>query len=137
MTLLLTRNDLETLLDPADCLAALREAFRTAGASPVPGQRVVTGLPFPGTAAALLPGLLPGVEAYTAKVNAKFPGARPALRGVVCLFAGWSACSAGWTAPSSPCSTPPPSPPGAPDWPPPSAPTCRPPPARPQARRSG
>ncbi|MFC9302805.1 ornithine cyclodeaminase family protein [Streptomyces albidoflavus] len=88
MTLLLTRNDLETLLDPADCLAALREAFRTAGASPVPGQRVVTGLPFPGTAAALLPGLLPGVEAYTVKVNAKFPGARPALRGVVCLFSG-------------------------------------------------
>ncbi|NEC97951.1 hypothetical protein G3I57_21965 [Streptomyces albidoflavus] len=88
MTLLLTRNDLETLLDPADCLAALREAFRTAGASPVPGQRVVTELPFPGTATALLPGLLPGVEAYTVKVNAKFPGARPALRGVVCLFSG-------------------------------------------------
>ncbi|MGA5006204.1 ornithine cyclodeaminase family protein [Streptomyces koyangensis] len=88
MTLLLTRNDLETLLDPADCLSALREAFRTAGVSPVPGQRVVTGLPFPGTATALLPGLLPGVEAYTVKVNAKFPGARPALRGVVCLFGG-------------------------------------------------
>ncbi|MGW2265741.1 ornithine cyclodeaminase family protein [Streptomyces koyangensis] len=88
MTLLLTRNDLETLLDPANCLAALREAFRTAGVSPVPGQRVVTGLPFPGTATALLPGLLPGVEAYTVKVNAKFPGARPALRGVVCLFGG-------------------------------------------------
>ncbi|MFB8419884.1 ornithine cyclodeaminase family protein [Streptomyces albidoflavus] len=88
MTLLLTRNDLETLLDPADCLAALRDAFRTVGVSPVPGQRVVTGLPFPGTATALLPGLLPGVEAYTVKVNAKFPGARPALRGVVCLFGG-------------------------------------------------
>ncbi|MFI8905460.1 ornithine cyclodeaminase family protein [Streptomyces albidoflavus] len=88
MTLLLTRNDLETLLDPADCLAALCEAFRTAGAASVPGQRVVTGLPFPGTATALLPGLLPGVEAYTVKVNAKFPGARPALRGVVCLFGG-------------------------------------------------
>ncbi|AXQ54106.1 ornithine cyclodeaminase family protein [Streptomyces koyangensis] len=91
MTLLLTRNDLETLLDPADCLAALREAFRTADVSPVPGQRVVTGLPFPGTATALLPGLLPGVQAYTVKVNAKFPGARPArpaLRGVVCLFGG-------------------------------------------------
>ncbi|MFD8121313.1 ornithine cyclodeaminase family protein [Streptomyces albidoflavus] len=88
MTLLLTRNDLETLLDPADCLAALREAFRTAGASPVPGRRVVTGLPFPGTATALLPGLLPGVDAYTVKVNAKFPGATPALRGVVCLFSG-------------------------------------------------
>lgn len=88
MTLLLTRNDLKTLLDPADCLAALREAFRTAGASPVPGQRVLTGLPFAGTATALLPGLLPGIEAYTVKVNAKFPGARPALRGVVCLFSG-------------------------------------------------
>jgi ornithine cyclodeaminase len=45
-------------------------------------------LPFPGTATALVPGLLPGVEAYSVKVNAKFPGARPALRGVVCLHSG-------------------------------------------------
>lgn len=33
----------------------------------------------------LLPGLLPGIAAYTVKVNAKFPGATPAIRGVVCL----------------------------------------------------
>ncbi len=33
----------------------------------------------------LLPGLLPDVPAYTVKVNAKFPGATPALRGIVCL----------------------------------------------------
>ena len=32
-----------------------------------------------------MPGLLPGIPAYTVKVNAKFPGATPALRGVVCL----------------------------------------------------
>lgn len=47
-----------------------------------------TDLPFPGTATALLPGLLPGIAAYTVKVNAKFPAARPALRGVICLHSG-------------------------------------------------
>lgn len=54
----------------------------------IPGQRVRTDLPFPGTATALMPGLLPGIEAYTVKVNAKFPDARPALRGVLCLHSG-------------------------------------------------
>jgi ornithine cyclodeaminase len=88
MTRVLTRSDLESLLDPAACLAALRDGFRTAGAVSVPGQRVRTDLPFPGTATALIPGLLPGVDAYTVKVNAKFPGARPALRGVICLHSG-------------------------------------------------
>ncbi|MFI9046394.1 hypothetical protein [Streptomyces sp. NPDC053427] len=47
-----------------------------------------TDLPFPGTATALIPGVLPGVEAYTVKANATFPGSRPALRGVVCLHSG-------------------------------------------------
>ncbi|MEV0640744.1 NAD(P)-binding domain-containing protein [Streptomyces sp. NPDC050619] len=88
MTLLLTRGDLEAVLDPVDCLAALRDGFRAADAVPVAGQRVRTDLPFPGTATALIPGLLPGIEAYTVKVNAKFPGARPALRGVICLHSG-------------------------------------------------
>ncbi|MFI6208210.1 ornithine cyclodeaminase family protein [Streptomyces sp. NPDC051041] len=88
MTLVLTRSDLEAVLDPADCIAALREGFCRADAAPVTGQRVRTDLPFPGTATALIPGVLPGVEAYTVKVNAKFPGARPALRGVICLHSG-------------------------------------------------
>ncbi|MEV6174603.1 NAD(P)-binding domain-containing protein [Streptomyces sp. NPDC051954] len=88
MTLLLTRGDLEAVLEPEACLAVLREGFRAAADAPVPGQRVRTDLPFPGTATALLPGVLPGIEAYTVKVNAKFPGARPALRGVVCLHSG-------------------------------------------------
>ncbi|MGW0212476.1 ornithine cyclodeaminase family protein, partial [Streptomyces sp. NPDC003233] len=88
MTRVLTRSDLEAVLEPAACLAALRDGFHTAGATAVPGQRVRTDLPFPGTATALIPGLLPGVEAYTVKVNAKFPGARPALRGVICLHGG-------------------------------------------------
>lgn len=88
MTRVLTRSDLEAVLEPAACLAALRDGFRTADAVTVSGRRVRTDLPFPGTATALIPGLLPGVDAYTVKVNAKFPGARPALRGVICLHAG-------------------------------------------------
>ncbi|MGW1887858.1 ornithine cyclodeaminase family protein [Streptomyces sp. NPDC001970] len=87
MTRLLTRSDLQAVLEPVSCIAALRDGFRAA-LSPIAGQRIRTDLPFPGTATALIPGLLPGIEAYTVKVNAKFPGARPALRGVVCLHSG-------------------------------------------------
>ncbi|MEV5749355.1 ornithine cyclodeaminase family protein [Actinoallomurus sp. NPDC052308] len=84
VTVLLSRSDLESLLDPRECLDALRAGFQ---ASPgrVRPQRVRTDLPGPGTATALIPGLIDGVPAYTVKVNAKFPGATPALRGVVCL----------------------------------------------------
>ncbi|WP_327399891.1 ornithine cyclodeaminase family protein [Streptomyces sp. NBC_01288] len=89
MTRLLTRSALGTLLEPSACLAALRAGFLAVGAPvAIPGQRVRTDLPFPGTATALMPGLLPGIEAYTVKVNAKFPDARPALRGVLCLHSG-------------------------------------------------
>jgi len=96
VTLLLSRSDLETVLDPDACLDALRRGFAASAdaaglpaagspaAAPQP-QRVRTDLPGPGTATVLLPGLLPGVPAYTVKANAKFPAARPALRGVVCL----------------------------------------------------
>ncbi|MEU6306010.1 ornithine cyclodeaminase family protein [Streptomyces chartreusis] len=88
MTLVLTRGDLEAVLAPGACLEALREGFLRARDATVAGQRVRTDLPFPGTATALIPGVLPGIEAYTVKVNAKFPGARPALRGVICLHSG-------------------------------------------------
>jgi ornithine cyclodeaminase len=84
VTLLLNRTDLKELLDPGRCLDALRTGFR-APAADVRAQRIRTDLPGPGTATALIPGLLDGVPAYTVKVNAKFPGAEPALRGVVCL----------------------------------------------------
>ncbi|WP_329261766.1 ornithine cyclodeaminase family protein [Streptomyces sp. NBC_01478] len=89
MTRLLTRSHLGALWEPPACIAALRAGFLAVGAEvAIPGQRVRTDLPFPGTATALLPGLLPGIEAYTVKVNAKFPDARPALRGVLCLHSG-------------------------------------------------
>ena len=84
MTLLLNRTDLEGLLEPDACLEALRAGF-LAPASAVRPLRVRTDLPGSGTATALIPGLVDGVPAYTVKVNAKFPTASPALRGVVCL----------------------------------------------------
>lgn len=84
VTLLLSGSDLERLLDVPVCLSALQDGFRTG--SPVIGpQRIRTDLPGAGTATVLIPGLIKGVPAYTVKVNAKFPGSRPALRGVVCL----------------------------------------------------
>lgn len=76
------------MLEPEACIDALRDGFRHTEAVPIAGQRVRTDLPFPGTATALIPGLLPGIPAYTVKVNAKFPAARPALRGVICLHSG-------------------------------------------------
>ncbi len=88
MTLLLTRSDIEELLDLDDAVEALRGGFAATAApdaTTVPAQRVRTDLPGPGTATVLLPGLLPGIAAYTVKVNAKFPGSSPALRGIVCL----------------------------------------------------
>ncbi|TDB82385.1 ornithine cyclodeaminase family protein [Micromonospora sp. KC721] len=84
MTLLLSRSDLEKLLDVDACTEALEQGFRS-GSSPFAPQRVRTDLPGPGTATALIPGLVEGVPAYTVKINAKFPGSQPALRGVVCL----------------------------------------------------
>ncbi|UWE10800.1 ornithine cyclodeaminase family protein [Actinacidiphila bryophytorum] len=83
MTLLLSRSDLESVLDPGTCLDALRRGF-TAATGRSTARRVAVPLPG-GSATALLPGLVAGIPAYTVKVNAKFPDARPALRGVVCL----------------------------------------------------
>jgi alanine dehydrogenase len=84
MTLLLSRSDLEQVLDVGNCLQVLRQGFMTAPAVVAP-QRIRTDLPGPGTATVLLPGLVAGIPAYSVKVNAKFPRSRPALRGVICL----------------------------------------------------
>jgi ornithine cyclodeaminase len=83
MTLLLTRSDIERHLDLPAILTNLEAGFREP--PEIDGLRVRSDLPAPGTATALLPGLLPGIPAYTVKVNAKFPSATPALRGLVCL----------------------------------------------------
>jgi ornithine cyclodeaminase len=83
MTLLLTRSDVLGLLDVPAVLRTLRAGFTAT--MEIEPQRIRTELPGPGTATTLLPGTIPGIPAYTVKVNAKFPQASPALRGVVCL----------------------------------------------------
>lgn len=83
MTVLLSWSDVTTSLDIGTALDLLAKGFR-AEPSQAP-LRVRCELPGPGTATCLMPGLLAGVPAYTVKVNAKFPAAAPALRGVVCL----------------------------------------------------
>jgi len=84
MTLVLNRSQLTDLLDTGAVLDTLRSGF-AANPTGITAQRIRTDLPGPGTATALIPGLIDGIPAYTVKVNAKFPAARPALRGVVCL----------------------------------------------------
>jgi hypothetical protein len=81
--LLLSRSEITALLDVPSVLGILRRGFTEA--TKIQPLRIRTDPPGPGTATALLPGLIPGVPAYTVKVNAKFPDASPALRGLVCL----------------------------------------------------
>lgn len=85
MTRLLTRSDLLGVLDAEAALGALEDGFRRDDETVITGTRARTELPGPGTATALLPGVVSSIPAYTVKVNAKFPSSRPALRGVVCL----------------------------------------------------
>ena len=82
--MILSHTEISVAVDLVAVLDLLAEGFRMAGTDPTP-LRVRTDLPGPGTATCLMPGVLAGVPAYTVKVNAKFPGASPALRGVVCL----------------------------------------------------
>jgi ornithine cyclodeaminase/alanine dehydrogenase-like protein (mu-crystallin family) len=88
VTLLLNASTVNQLLADFDSVFAPFEAgFRQPDVPSIPGQKTRTELPGSGTATALLPGLLPGLPAYTVKVNAKFPAASPGLRGLVCLHA--------------------------------------------------
>ncbi|MFC7549741.1 ornithine cyclodeaminase family protein [Plantactinospora sp. GCM10030261] len=84
MTIVLSRSDISAAVRLDAALDLLAEGFRAADTDPAP-LRARTDLPGPGTATCLMPGLLADTPAYTVKVNAKFPGASPALRGVVCL----------------------------------------------------
>ena len=73
-TLLLTRAEVEALLDPAALAPALRDALRAYSAPGAPrAERVRATLPGPGTATVLFPGVVAGIPAYSVKVHAKFP----------------------------------------------------------------
>lgn len=90
-TLILTRSEVEAVLQPAVLLENMRSAFAaySAGAGtrsarlPLP----LPSPPSPANASAMIiaPGWVTDIPAYTAKVHAKFPGLDPAIQGVVIL----------------------------------------------------
>ena len=89
-TLLLTQTEIETLLDDDELLQQLKSGFAAlAKAGPeFRGRRFPVSLNASDTDAAgmvLAPGLIPGIPAYTVKVNAKFPAQPPAIKGLVIL----------------------------------------------------
>lgn len=85
-TLILSRSQVEQLLDPLALLEPLRSAFQAYSlARTVAARRVPAPLPGGGSAMILVPGLAAGIPAYSVKVHAKFPGQDPAIRGVLLL----------------------------------------------------
>ena len=86
-TLLLSRTQVERLLEPSTLVTQLRAGFITYSNSSA-GRALRVRAPIPdhrGTATVLFPGMLPGLGIYTVKVHAKFPDHDPAIRGVICL----------------------------------------------------
>jgi ornithine cyclodeaminase/alanine dehydrogenase-like protein (mu-crystallin family) len=86
-TLLLTRSEIETLLDVPALLPTLKEGFKDYASRTLSSQRGRSPLPKEGTSTTLLyPGLMPNIPAYSVKVHAKFPDQKPAIRGLIHLF---------------------------------------------------
>lgn len=87
-TLLLTLSEIKNLLDIPALLPALKEGFKQYSLNrAIPAQRGRSSLPKVGSSATLLyPGLMAGIPAYSVKVQAKFPGQSPAIRGLIQLF---------------------------------------------------
>jgi ornithine cyclodeaminase/alanine dehydrogenase-like protein (mu-crystallin family) len=87
-TLLLTRSEVERLIDPAALAPDVRAAFRAYSTTPgLRAHRARSSLGDRGSATVLFPGMVEGIPAYSVKVHAKFPEQRPAIRGVLCLHA--------------------------------------------------
>jgi len=89
-TLVLTAEEIRSLLDTRALLPHMREAFaKYSMERTVPARRFPVILPDTAMTGAggmvLAPGILPGIPAYTVKVNAKFPDAYPAIKGVILL----------------------------------------------------
>jgi len=89
-TLILDRAEIEALMSPAEALGPMRDAFRLHSTRrTVPTLRVPSPLPPPAPENAssmiLVPGIVPGIPAYTVKVHAKYPGSNPAIQGIIIL----------------------------------------------------
>ncbi len=90
-TFLLTRSEIQTLLEVPALIPPLKDGFihySQRGVFPLPAaQRGSSRLLKEGSSTTVLyPGLIPNIPAYTVKVHAKFPGQNPATRGLIYLF---------------------------------------------------
>src|SRR5882757_9176044 len=90
-TLLLRRSDIEGLLSPRDCMAAVENVFRLQGQGKIPAPGIL-GVKAKGGGMHVKAGLLPGDRNYlVAKLNANFPGNNahfglPTIQGVIAVF---------------------------------------------------
>lgn len=88
-TLLLSDADLERLLEPQALLEALRHAMIAYSANGGPrAQRSHSGIPAdaPHSVMLVFPGVVPGIPAFTVKINSKRPYATPSVRGLIALI---------------------------------------------------
>jgi ornithine cyclodeaminase len=87
-TKILTATDIRQLLDGDSLLRALRDAFAAYSTRrTIDAQRAGSALPSGGgrTVMIVFPGLIDGIPAFTAKVNAKIPGAARSVVGSIHL----------------------------------------------------
>ncbi|RFB12660.1 ornithine cyclodeaminase family protein [Bacillus sp. HNG] len=86
-TLLLTRTEIQNLLEPLELYPDLKAAFVSYSLTrKIPAQRVRSNLPQENTSVMLLfPGLISNIPAYTVKDHAKFPSHSPSIKGVINL----------------------------------------------------
>jgi ornithine cyclodeaminase len=87
--ILLGASDVRQLLDHRELLEQLRHAMIAyARAEQPPARRTHSPIPAaaPHSVMIVFPGLVPGIPAYTVKINAKLPNATPSVRGLIALF---------------------------------------------------
>jgi ornithine cyclodeaminase/alanine dehydrogenase-like protein (mu-crystallin family) len=87
--ILLSAADLDRLLEPRALMEQLRSAMIAYDAVPGPrAQRPWSHIPSKTehSVAIVFPGLVPGIPAYTVKLNAKMPDTRPSVRGLIALI---------------------------------------------------
>lgn len=88
MALLIDASQVRKLIDRSTLLDDLRRAMRAYATVPQPKARRSPS-PIPSKAAhsvmIVFPGLVPGIPAYTVKINAKLPDSAPSVRGLIAL----------------------------------------------------
>lgn len=88
MALLINASQVRKLIDRSSLLTDLRDAMRLYATAQQPrGKRAPSPIPSKGPQSVMIvfPGLVPGIPAYTVKVNAKTPDLVPSVRGIVAL----------------------------------------------------